>query len=891
MNGFSEEEEEEEEDEFVSTRVHGAAGDAERSDDSSVVDQGDVEMKHHGSARGKVSKEERIFGTFRTSYDDVEKEKTEMRPIVFVSSSAPTLTSEDIESAGNAMAEKVKRESEFETLVGASERGSRSKSIKRKRSGSTEGGLDKNKLQDYSRYGKKGFALKFMHKFNFQGRLGKEESGISEPIAVKARPERLGLGGGGFQEATQLEQNRKIHAEQFGETESEARRRKRKELEAQEKLELQELWQQVKKTTGKQPLHDKRKKMKYRTVADLRKSDGGNDDDDDFVLFDMRGNSAKISRPNEHEYESEASSSSPSSSCSSSSSSSSSTSQGGSLGLDVVIGKELVHNIQILRDAAETIITRASFEEERISRAVSSQKTAIQDLEKEGEEEVDRLSQIQKTFSTFEASLKTSQDSEVEIQQASEAALRILSTHWDEFSLGEDGKAFAFNEDLVAYRIAENIFGRWKYGGFVSGSFEYKSELQRGVAIVESWISFLQERCGIDQTSILTLAQKTVLHEVEVEILRAWQFCNEHQDKLMEADAFALDSLDAFRKCIALRILSAIAEHALLPELSRRVDEWSPSSGNKQERLDFLVIPWIGFLKAQIRSKLHRKIRQKITNQLKTISDLETAGPEILRPWRSVLSEGTYDRLINEGILPQILRNLRFCDCSAEAIPFVDFAMSFISVMRREYVQALFLGEFFQKWLRYLESMLVDVEKKNLKNGNIVRWYSSWRTALAPILSDKALKAQLGRALGLIAFHIHDGPKGCLRSKSHRSVETVDRSFETVLDKLDFERSKQQRLRKALGTTSKTSKGMKDRQNATAEMISTREFLDWYAQQIGTTFMRDPKLRNTVEEAKPIFVFEDKWLTIENDICYRVDKNTNRLLRPFCMAELSKTGR
>jgi hypothetical protein len=43
--------------------------------------------------------------------------------------------------------------------------------------------------------------------------LGKDGSGITVPVAVKARPDKLGLGADGFKEAIHLEQNKQVGGE------------------------------------------------------------------------------------------------------------------------------------------------------------------------------------------------------------------------------------------------------------------------------------------------------------------------------------------------------------------------------------------------------------------------------------------------------------------------------------------------------------------------------------------------------------------------------------------------------------------------------------------------------------------------------------------------------
>jgi hypothetical protein len=63
----------------------------------------------------------------------------------------------------------------------------------------------------------KGFGAKYLSKFNFKGRLGKNEQGIVVPVAVQVRPNQLGLGFGGFKEANKLAANREIERDRKGE--------------------------------------------------------------------------------------------------------------------------------------------------------------------------------------------------------------------------------------------------------------------------------------------------------------------------------------------------------------------------------------------------------------------------------------------------------------------------------------------------------------------------------------------------------------------------------------------------------------------------------------------------------------------------------------------------
>jgi len=112
-----------------------------------------------------------------------------------------------------------------------------------------------------------GFAAKYLSKFGFKGRLGKNEQGMSQPVAVKARPDKLGLGAGGFKEATHLKQNREL-VKELRATDPNAPKRPRSDdsssgdsgLDSDEELSL---------AGGGRVASRKRPRRVYRTAAEL----------------------------------------------------------------------------------------------------------------------------------------------------------------------------------------------------------------------------------------------------------------------------------------------------------------------------------------------------------------------------------------------------------------------------------------------------------------------------------------------------------------------------------------------------------------------------------------------------------------------------------------------
>jgi len=171
--------------------------------------------------------------------------------------------------------EEEVRNSTFRKLVLGEDNGEMIPQKETKREASKEATMDKKTEDQYKKYGKNSFALNFMKKFNFTGRVGKSGTGISQPIAVKPRPENMGIGYGNFQEAIHLEENKKIHQEQRGETPADVRRRKRKEQEDIADKEMADLWKKVKS------LKTETKKMA------LSESSSSSEDESDTELVDF----------------------------------------------------------------------------------------------------------------------------------------------------------------------------------------------------------------------------------------------------------------------------------------------------------------------------------------------------------------------------------------------------------------------------------------------------------------------------------------------------------------------------------------------------------------------------------------------------------------------------
>ncbi|CAM9682645.1 unnamed protein product, partial [Phaeothamnion confervicola] len=70
----------------------------------------------------------------------------------------------------------------------------------------------------------KGFGSRLLERMGFQGRLGKDASGVTRQLEVKVRPVGIGIGFGDFKEAASLRVNREIEADRQNKTVEELER-------------------------------------------------------------------------------------------------------------------------------------------------------------------------------------------------------------------------------------------------------------------------------------------------------------------------------------------------------------------------------------------------------------------------------------------------------------------------------------------------------------------------------------------------------------------------------------------------------------------------------------------------------------------------------------------
>ena len=152
----------------------------------------------------------------------------------------------------------------------------------------------------------KGFGAKMLSKMGFTGRLGSKAKGVSGTVGVVIRPNALGLGFGGFKEASKLEENKKMEVELKGGDYEEEKKRVRERAKQEEAKKvatamrgaygIDESSTSFRKSSSSSKKKSKKKKANYVSASDImkeveRNADGGNDTLSKIV--DMRGEQVK----------------------------------------------------------------------------------------------------------------------------------------------------------------------------------------------------------------------------------------------------------------------------------------------------------------------------------------------------------------------------------------------------------------------------------------------------------------------------------------------------------------------------------------------------------------------------------------------------------------------
>lgn len=816
----------------------------------------------------KMSKEEQLYGVFldeeggfgfqgakgRKERNKMVEGSTLLKPLSFVSGGA-----QNSEKSKN-----YSREKENRTGIGAESKSSTEPTSQSKPTQEKETRQVKSKTGnisaikgDFAQFENhtKGFGLKMLMKMGFKGRLGKEEQGISQPIQVKARPDNRGLGFGQFREATSLKVNQVIEREIRGEIVEEEGNGV--EEEAQRLAELAGVKQQDgwKKKQGEST----RRKKQYKTAAQVL-LENRSEKPSTSAIIDMRGPQVRVLHSLEDL-----------------------SSQDGAahiLAQEMVteklkIGKELKHNVAILRNAAEARIKRLDrLKHERVetNRRVQSELERISKMVSQQRTEIARFHQVKVLLEQ----LKDSSHPPSQIELFGCIALK----HPDQF------KRLNLIKSIPAVLIPaiKSFLQSWKPLENPKLPVSLVSQLQellfspsqqmgdiQHIPVDEEEFNMSDEDSrvhrkksrkqkhkspaidAVEAQAIMSyILESTILPPVRRVLVNKWipQDCNS-----------AVSLMEVMETLLPSSMFAMLCEQTLMPRITRAVDEWNPRT--ETIPIHVWVHPWLPLLGIQRVSTLFPSIKQKLNSALAAWHPSDESAKVMLEPWQPVFEKSSFNTIMTTRIVPKLVVALRemVIDPRNQNLEAFRWTTRWRQLVPDANFLALLLGEFFPKWHRTLLMWLTS--RNGCDYSEVSAWYTGWKSLFPEdLVNNPHIREQFNRALVWMQQSLSDTSSLTMVLAQLNGI-----TYESVLQQLQQYTA----VAPALGETSRYEEKPRVLAVEDGADLSFREVVERFALDNGVTFL--PNTKRGRHDGKQIYLFGSTNVYIDNCVVFALINN------------------
>lgn len=209
---------------------------------------------------------------------------------------------------------------------------------------------------------------------------------------------------------------------------------------------------------------------------------------------------------------------------------------------------------------------------------------------------------------------------------------------------------------------------------------------------------------------------------------------------------------------------------AIFPRLFSSIRDPSPT--------DCLWIkPW---LKHKSAKEFVPQILQKLGQLFAGWNPSDAAGLELLNQWKDVIEEKAFQRFLLLNVLPKLslaLSSLQVNPADQHSEP-IEWALRWNGLIKTELLVKLFISDLFPKWHRVL--MLWLTSTPNFME--IQQWYTQWKSIFpSDVLSHPSMKRQFSFALDAIAAAHRGDPLPDLPSDITELTDGGAAQLETAL--------------------------------------------------------------------------------------------------------------
>ena len=531
----------------------------------------------------------------------------------------------------------------------------------------------------------KGIGMKLLAKMGYKGsgglgskrRQAEQKTGISRALQVKVRPANLGLGYGGFKEASTLKVNRQLEAQVRGEVqppenpnvsattkplesayETEMPKAPDSALPTTDELLKDSSWQKGAREAKRKREKQKEKFIPYDQILEAKKQQ--QQQQTHTKVVDLRG---------------------PQSATTTTTITTTTGSEMPPLG-PPALGEELLHNVSLLLNARESKLYSHSQFASAAEQKLHSLQAEVDDVERQKalvDERCKKMEQATEILETYQAQVEKGVFQNNIGQQNGgqtqfEAAIVMIQDMSRVFSV-EDRKALKFDTTVAPVLLGDALQGtmkRWnplRRGNDIAGA----------VSLVASIVQF---PLTMDKESAMSLRRNLFLKYVLPKIQKAYESAHwdameqtdvgiEFYEKLMETvkenfESFSPEGDSEGSPEMTETVRRTIIFEVVHPKLERALSSWKPMLDQKL-RLQFplheWILPWVPFMDhpgilPTFMSQCKRRVESAVSFLSRKIPDdnerFLTSFSTVLRPWAQAFKSSSVHDITGKYALKHV---------------------------------------------------------------------------------------------------------------------------------------------------------------------------------------------------------------------------------------------
>ncbi|EFA79339.1 vacuolar protein sorting-associated protein 13 family protein [Heterostelium album PN500] len=300
-------------------------------------------------------------------------------------------------------------------------------------------------------------------------------------------------------------------------------------------------------------------------------------------------------------------------------------------------------------------------------------------------------------------------------------------------------------------------------------------------------------------------------------------------------------------------IFETLLEHAVLPRLRSAITQWDPTVDPIP--IDRWLHPWIPFIGEQL-ELLYPQIRQTLMSVLVHWQTGDESALMLLRPWKGVFEGNSMESLLNRAIVPKMTESLKNWTIPkvGESVPPTDNPIQYLlewrELMSIPMMISILNKSFFPRWINGLYNTL---QAKQADDDQLLDWYSDWKDQFQSIWEQTEkdhLKFYFNQALEMID---KAGQGEEISMPSILSIPTTST------------KQQQQKQQPPVNITKKITEKFNNVEND----ISLKELLEMLAQNLGLLFIPS----SHTDTGQQIYKFGSVSIILEKGLIMLYDRN------------------